>query len=80
MAEALPPERPRRRGVFVYKSDQPGNEDYMRGGERVSMTLFPDGRLVQRANCHIAVDPDVERAQPPSASSMDPQSTIFRPR
>jgi hypothetical protein len=61
MAEALLPERPRRRGVFVYKSDQPGNEDYMRGGERFSMTLFPDGRLVQRANCHIAVDPDVER-------------------
>lgn len=61
MAEALPPERPRRRGVFVYKSDQPGNEDYMRGGERFSMTLFPDGRLVQRANCLIAVDPDVER-------------------
>jgi len=48
-------------GVFTYKSDQPGNEDLMRGGERFSMTLFPDGRLVQRANCHIAVDPDIER-------------------
>ena len=33
----------------------------MRGGERFSITQFPDRRLVQRASCHIAVDPDVER-------------------
>ncbi len=33
----------------------------MRGRERFSMTLFPDGRLVQRAQCHIAVAPDVDR-------------------
>jgi len=57
----MPTTRPTRRGTFSYMSDQPGDNDLMRGSEHFSMTLFPDGRLVQRANCHIASAPDVER-------------------
>ena len=53
--------RPIRNGRIAYVSDRDDNAGNMRGGERFSMTQFPDGRLVQRTHCRIEVAPDVER-------------------